>query len=102
MGESSRPLGRLKLSRAMLGRLLDAEGGSAPEGGLKAGIESDSARLEATERLGDAMLLRFAASSSNCSISTDFACGHPIHISCACVACPCPNTCDSACGSTSL
>lgn len=58
-GESERPL---KLRRDMPGRL------AAPEGGLKAGMQSDSARLEAMDRLGDDMAPRFAASSSICSI----------------------------------
>lgn len=64
-GESERPL---KLRRAMPGRLRAPDGGMAPEGGLKAGMESDSARLEAIERLGDDMPPRRAASSSICSI----------------------------------
>lgn len=64
-GQSERPL---KLRRAMPGRLGAPDGGMAPEGGLKAGMESDSARLEAIERLGDAMPPRRAASNSICSI----------------------------------
>ena len=51
----------------MPGRLGAPEGGMAPEGGLKAGMESDSARLEAIERLGDDMPPRRAASSCICS-----------------------------------
>ena len=65
VGESERPL---KLRRDMPGRLAAPEGAMAPEGGLKAGIQSDSARLEAMDRLGDDMAPRFAASSSICSI----------------------------------
>ena len=40
-----------------------------PETGLKAGMESDSARLEATERLGEEPARR-AASNSSCSSGT--------------------------------
>ena len=53
----------------MPGRLEAPDGGMAPEGGLKAGMESDSAKLEAIERLGDNTLPRRAASSSVCSIA---------------------------------
>lgn len=51
----------------MPGRLCAPEGGMAPAEGLKAGMESDSARLEAIERLGEDMPPRLAASSSICS-----------------------------------
>lgn len=39
----------------------------APEDGLKAGMESESARLDATDRLGEEPPQR-AASSSNCNV----------------------------------
>lgn len=69
-GESVRPLALFRLSRDMLGRLWAPEGGMAPpEAGLKAGMESDSARLEAIERLGEAPARR-AASNSSCSSGT--------------------------------
>lgn len=64
-GESVRPLALLRLSRAMLGRLWAPEGGIAPDTGLKAGMQSDSARLDATERLGEEPARR--ASNSICS-----------------------------------
>jgi len=65
-----RPLALFRLSRDMLGRLWAPEGGMAPpEAGLKAGMESDSARLEAIERLGEAPARR-AASNSSCSSGT--------------------------------
>lgn len=64
-GESVRPLALLRLSRAMLGHLWAPEGGIAPDTGLKAGMQSDSARLDATERLGEEPARR--ASNSICS-----------------------------------
>ena len=65
-----RPLALFRLSRDMLGRLWAPEGGMAsPEAGLKAGMESDSARLDAMERLGEEPARR-AASNSSCSSET--------------------------------
>ena len=69
VGESETPFGLLRLRRDMPGRLCAPEGGMAPAEGLKAGMESDSARLEAMERLGEDMPPRLAASSSICSIA---------------------------------
>ena len=63
-----KPLALFRLRRDMLGRLWAPEGGMAPpEAGLNAGMESDSAKLEAIERLGEE---RRAASNSSCSSGT--------------------------------
>ena len=69
------PLTLFRFSKAMLGFLLAPEGGMPAAGdagagwGLKAGMQSDSARLEdVMDLLGDARL-RFAVSSSNCTAS---------------------------------
>ncbi len=70
-GECVRPLALLRLSRDMLGRLWAPDGGMAPEDGLKAGMQSEFARLEATDLLGEDMPPpRRAASNSACNKQT--------------------------------
>ena len=69
-GESVRPLTLERGRRDTPGRFGAPEGGTpAARRGLKAGMESDSAKLEATDLLGEDMPPLRAASSSNCKIA---------------------------------